>query len=146
MCEPMLRPCRASDLDAIVPLLQQLWPETELDRGKLSVVFARGLSSDDQHFFCADRAGAILAFCSLSFRNSIKRQGPLAFIEELVVDESMRGQGLGGRMLDHAIAMARERGCPVIELESGSHREEAHRFYLERGFEHRALYFSRPLA
>jgi GNAT superfamily N-acetyltransferase len=55
------------------------------------------------------------------------------FIELLFVPESVRGQRFGTRLLAHAEAMAREKGCVGIWLDSFSF--QAPGFYLKHGFE-----------
>lgn len=145
MAELSIRPCTFDDLGAVIPLLEQLWPGVTMDRERLVPVFRKGLESSDQYYFCGEAQGDLIAFCAMTLKNSIKREGPLTLIDELVVDSRARGLGLGEIMLNHAIEWARDRGCTVIELESGNQREAAHRFYLNRGFDQTALFFSRRI-
>jgi len=57
-------------------------------------------------------------------------------IEGLVVDENVRGQGIGQSMMAFVESWARERGCSHIYLRSNVIREAAHRFYEGLGFQH----------
>lgn len=59
---------------------------------------------------------------------------PYAFVEDVVVDASRRGQGHGEALMRHAIELARAAGCYKITLTSNRIRMEAHRFYERRGF------------
>jgi GNAT superfamily N-acetyltransferase len=54
-------------------------------------------------------------------------------ISYLWVDESMRGQDWGTRLMDHAEAYARERGCHSVTLDT--HSFQARPFYEARGYE-----------
>jgi GNAT superfamily N-acetyltransferase len=59
-----------------------------------------------------------------------------ARLDEVVVDESARGQGVGEALVKAALEIGRERGAQVAELQSGTGpgREAAHRLYLRLGF------------
>lgn len=62
--------------------------------------------------------------------------GRHAYVYDLVVAESRRGEGYGTALLEHVHEWASEQGCDAVELESGHWRDEAHRFYTERvGYE-----------
>jgi GNAT superfamily N-acetyltransferase len=66
-------------------------------------------------------------------------------VDELVVDEAHRGQGIGRALLEHLAVLAGRHGCRRLELDSGLHRREAHAFYLAQGFEQRAALFTRKI-
>jgi predicted N-acetyltransferase YhbS len=70
---------------------------------------------------------------------------PWAIIENVIVTQKHRRQGVGKQLMEYAIAHAQEAGCYVIELSSNKTRHEAHRFYESLGFEASAhgfrLYF-----
>jgi GNAT superfamily N-acetyltransferase len=71
----------------------------------------------------------------LSFLRSIGRQGAWhARINEVRVMSSLRGRGIGEKMIEHADALAQGRGCRLIELTSHRSRTDAHRFYERIGF------------
>lgn len=57
-----------------------------------------------------------------------------ARIEDVVVDESMRGQGLGKAIMSKAIETAWEMGADKIELTSRASREAANALYQKLGF------------
>jgi ribosomal protein S18 acetylase RimI-like enzyme len=57
-----------------------------------------------------------------------------AWIEDVVVDESVRGRGVGEAMVHAAVTRARERGAKTIDLTSRSSRQAAHRLYEKSGF------------
>jgi GNAT superfamily N-acetyltransferase len=52
----------------------------------------------------------------------------------LVVDEHMRGTGIGAALLHAVEAWAREHGYPELIVRSNVIRERAHRFYLREGY------------
>jgi ribosomal protein S18 acetylase RimI-like enzyme len=58
-----------------------------------------------------------------------------ARIEDVVVDESARGRGVGEALVRECLNVARKRGARVVELESAKPREAANRLYVRLGFE-----------
>ena len=60
-----------------------------------------------------------------------------ARIDEVVVDESARGQGVGEQLVEVALDVARKRGAQIAELQSARTpaREAAHRLYERLGFQ-----------
>jgi ribosomal protein S18 acetylase RimI-like enzyme len=60
--------------------------------------------------------------------------GLRAVIEDVIVDESVRGQGLGESLVRHALEAARVRGAPAVTLTSNPRREAANRLYQRMGF------------
>jgi ribosomal protein S18 acetylase RimI-like enzyme len=57
-----------------------------------------------------------------------------AWIEDVVVDASARGRGIGEALTLEALRLAAERGAQTIDLTSGRSREAAHRLYEKVGF------------
>ncbi|HEY0830143.1 MAG TPA: GNAT family N-acetyltransferase [Candidatus Dormibacteraeota bacterium] len=59
-----------------------------------------------------------------------------ARLDEVVVDASARGKGVGEALVKAALDIGRERGAQVAELQSGrgEAREAAHRLYERLGF------------
>ena len=63
--------------------------------------------------------------------------GLRARIEDVVVDESARGRGVGEALTREAIRLAREAGARHVELTSHPSREAANRLYQRLGFQRR---------
>ena len=60
--------------------------------------------------------------------------GLRAWIEDVVVDESARGRGVGEALNQAALARARDAGCRTVDLTSRPSREAANRLYQRIGF------------
>ena len=58
-----------------------------------------------------------------------------AYLEDFVTDESVRGQGVGGMLFAAMLEWASEKGCGELNFTSGKGREEAWRFYQNKGAE-----------
>ena len=63
--------------------------------------------------------------------------GLRAWIEDVVVDESARGQGIGEALSLEALRLAREAGARTVDLTSRPSREAAGRLYQRVGFTER---------
>jgi ribosomal protein S18 acetylase RimI-like enzyme len=63
--------------------------------------------------------------------------GIRSIIEDVIVDTSARGQGIGDALMKYAINLAREKGAQNISLTSNPMREAANRLYLRVGFKKR---------
>ncbi|MDE2995486.1 MAG: GNAT family N-acetyltransferase, partial [Bacteroidota bacterium] len=57
-----------------------------------------------------------------------------AQIEGVRVDRSMRGQGIGRRLIAYAIEWARGRRCEIVQLTTDLRRPDVIRFYENLGF------------
>lgn len=63
--------------------------------------------------------------------------GVRSIIEDVIVANSARGQGIGEALMKRAIEVAREKGASNISLTSNPMRESANRLYLRMGFKKR---------
>ena len=61
--------------------------------------------------------------------------GLRAWIEDVVVDSSVRGKGVGAALTSAAVDRARALGCRNVDLTSRPSREAANRLYQRLGFE-----------
>ena len=141
----VIRSTEKDDFDAVYPLFEQLWPSKELNRDALKEVFCRGVDSDTDELFCAMLDGEIIGFCAYAVMNNLWQEGRISYIYAMVVDEKLRGKGIGSALIREAIAASNRQGMKRVELDCGFHREMSHRFYEKLGFEKRAFLFSYPL-
>ncbi len=61
--------------------------------------------------------------------------GVRAWVEDVVVDESVRGTGVGAALTREAIRIADEKGARTVDLTSRPDRVAANKLYLRLGFE-----------
>ena len=88
------------------------------------------------HLLVAEENGTIAGTAMLVILPGITRAiARWAVIEYVVVDENLRGRGIGRDLMDHAAKMAEEAGCYKIMLCSNKKRPDAHRFYRSIGYE-----------
>jgi ribosomal protein S18 acetylase RimI-like enzyme len=120
------------DVTAINRLLPQLSKSAApLDAGALT----RVANWDGNSLLLARAAGEIVGMLTLvTFPIPT---GLRAWIEDVVVDESARGQGVGAALTEEAIRLARAAGARTIDLTSRPSRQSANRLYERLGFQAR---------
>jgi GNAT superfamily N-acetyltransferase len=141
----ILREAHPEDLETVAHLLQQLWPGKHITAESFKESFLKSFKLDGHIIRCAIYQEKVVGLCSLYIRNNLKAEGNLANIDELVVDDTMRGQQIGKLLLEDAEAIARKNGCKSLGLESSFHREDAHRFYIKNGYGKQGYYMIRSL-
>ena len=67
------------------------------------------------------------------------------YVDDLVTDETRRSQGVGNALMAHLQHLAREAGCKKFTLDSGTQRQQAHKFYFREGMVVTAFHFVKPL-
>lgn len=75
-------------------------------------------------------ATALLTICA----DAMYGFQPFGVIENVVVSQRMRGQGLGRQLLAHMEQIAIDQDCSKLMLLSSAHRHEAHAFFRRCGF------------
>lgn len=131
----------AEDFDGVYALLLQLWPESEMDKDRLNQVYRRTLETEQFQYRVARQGRDIVGFISWGVKNNLWAQGWLLHIDDLIVDERCRSRRVGTVLMDHAQQYALDHDCRYLELDSGLHRVNAHRFYERYGYSKRAYNF-----
>ena len=70
--------------------------------------------------------------------------GKVIYVDDLVTAQGMRSRGYGETLLDWLYELAKSTGCMALELDSGTHRAEAHRFYFRERMTITSFHFVRP--
>ena len=80
--------------------------------------------------------GELLGCLQLTFLPGIPQFGMWrAQVEGVRVKSTQRGSGVGKKMIQAVMAIARERGCAQLQLTTNKARKDAQRFYEQLGFE-----------
>lgn len=80
------------------------------------------------------RAGSDAIVGSMTLAVFAIPTGVRAWIEDVVVDSSARGAGVGAALNRRALELAAERGAKTVDLTSRPSREAANRLYQRLGF------------
>lgn len=76
----------------------------------------------------------VIGMVNLLFTISTACGGKVALLEDMIVHPARRGDGLGGKLLEAAIELARQEGCLRITLLTDRANDAAIRFYQLHGF------------
>jgi len=88
---------------------------------------------------------APIGYLVICFDYSLEYRGKGAWIDELFVERSHRGKGIGTQLLDLADRVSREHHAKVLHLEV-NHGNPAFELYRRRGYsEHHRFLMSKPL-
>jgi len=116
--------------NAVLKLLPQLGPDLK----SLTIKhFKSLLKSEKSHFFVAELDDRQIVGM-LTIGTYIIPSGTKVWIEDVVVDESQRGKGIGKELMLFAIGFAKALGAESIELTSKPSRITANRLYKNLGF------------
>ena len=132
------RELNEGDLESLIKLYEQLDGSNEDFTAKAarSVWKSEIEGNKNIKYFGAIEDGKVVSTCFCLIIPNLTRLGSSAcFVENVVTDKDHRGQGLGKKIMERAIAFARERDCYKVILESASFRKEAHQFYKNLGFD-----------
>lgn len=90
----------------------------------------------NQRLVVGEDAQGVNAVCQITLVPGLSRNGATrALLESIRVASRCRGQGVGERLLCHALDVARASGAYIAQLTSDRSRGDAHRFYQKLGFE-----------
>jgi GNAT superfamily N-acetyltransferase len=106
-------------------------PEARLARA-VDGVFADATRGD---FLLARLRARPVGVAYLSYQWTLEHGGKIAWLEELFVEEQLRGQGLGQRLLTAALEHARSLGCRAVDLEVEAAHPRAANLYAREGFQ-----------
>ena len=84
--------------------------------------------------FFVEQGGNEVARAYLYILTNDLHEQPWGFMEDVFVDESLRGQGIGSKILDALIAEAKAQNCYKLIGCSRYEREKVHALYEKIGF------------
>lgn len=81
-----------------------------------------------------EEEGIIWGMVLLLFTVSTALGAKVAILEDMIVAPAARGKGVGGRLIEEAVAFAARNGLARITLLTDHDNEAAQKFYLKSGF------------
>ena len=133
----VFREAGTDDFEHIQRLYGQLHPDDpEVTDGSDAAAFAEILGRPGLHLFVLEADGVVVASTYLNLIPNLSRSAaPYAVVENVVVEETLRGTGLGKRIMAETLQVAWDAGCYKAMLMTGSRRPSTHAFYRACGFD-----------
>ena len=102
---------------------------------QMAAIKFREIVKDDEEgtILVAEQDGDAVGVITLSYPVAIRYGGIYTCIEEFIVSEQARGKGIGGQLLEAAIAEATTRGCYEIQVNNPS--KLGYPVYVRHGFQ-----------
>jgi GNAT superfamily N-acetyltransferase len=130
-----------SDIEACYPVMAQLRPHVP-QADWLSRV--RRMEKDGFRLAALQEDGVVRAVAGFRvFENLFA--GRVLYVDDLVTAQDTRSHGHGKAMLDWLSERARTEKCATLELDSGTQRVDAHRFYLRERMNIICFHFARKM-
>jgi GNAT superfamily N-acetyltransferase len=139
----LIRPARVDDRDKVWPLTEAFAASFSPRRAAFDTAWPQLIDKRDTLLLVAESptagiVGYLLAHSHLAFLAN----GPVAWVEELMVDASFRRAGIGHLLMHHAEQWARATGAAYVSLAS----RQAGPFYQALDYEDTAVFYKKPLS
>jgi ribosomal protein S18 acetylase RimI-like enzyme len=115
------------------------------DSARLAAFFGQGQNVLVATLTDSAPPAPLLGAITLHITPVLHRAGPIGRLTALVVDESVRGQGIGQALVAAAEVYLAGHGCAMIEVTSNKKRTDAHAFYEKLGYTATSFRFAKSL-
>lgn len=136
----MIRKIKKMDLNEIIPLFKQLWPDVFIKQENIEPLLDRYLNDENYEMYCFEEE-KILGLITLSKRSAFFYGGTVAVIEDVIVDENIRRGGIGRKLVEFVERQMENQGIKGIELSSDFYRDETYKFWEKLGYTKSAFQF-----
>ena len=127
------------DLDRPIPIDEK---EIKVFKNKIKDYF----SDPQKTILVAKQDSKIVGLVSVILLRRLNRAKLEIYIPELIVTKELRNYGIGKKLIQYCIDLAKKKDCYRIRLESGNQRKNSHKFYKSIGFEQSALSFTKYIS
>lgn len=146
--EVEIAPIAVEEFEELLPLIaayQRFYKVETIDEERNRTFFRRFLGpSEDGLLLGARSDGRLVGYACLYWHFSSLEACESVLMNDLYVDESVRGQGVGRALIEATAAVAREREVPFVEWSTAPDNETAQHLYDSTGAE-RSEWFSYEL-
>ncbi|MEU4520401.1 GNAT family N-acetyltransferase [Amycolatopsis sp. NPDC024027] len=129
------------DAEAVCDLAGQLAQSFPFSKARFHDNYAAVLSTDDACLLVAVNSNGVLGYLLGFNHRTFYANGPVAWVEEILVCAQARGRGVGRALMRELERWATQRNCALSALAT----RRAAPFYLALGYEESATYFRKVL-
>jgi GNAT superfamily N-acetyltransferase len=142
----LIRTATEKDISELSVLMGELGYPTTIN--EMAQRFMKINSNSVYNTQVAEVDGVIVGMVGMILGFHYEKNENYVRIVALVVDSKYRKQGIGEKLIQKAEEWAKEQGANKLVLNSGnrSERDDAHQFYIRRGFEGKATGFYKVLS
>ena len=139
---PRIRRARLNDAASVWPLAHDFATSFTPQRAPFDATFAALVDSPDTLLLVAETPEAdVVGYLLANSHPTFHANGPVVWVEEVMVAESARRRGIGRSLMSVAEDWALETGAAYVALAS----RRAHDFYLALDYEESATFFKKTL-
>ena len=136
------RPARLDDGERVWPLARAFATSFTPERAAFDRTWTQLVDVPGTLLLVAEAAdGGIVGYLLGSSHLTFLANGPVAWVEEVMVDETVRGSGVGRQLMDHAEQWSRSKGAAYLALAS----RRAGPFYQALNYENSATFYKKTL-
>jgi len=145
MTDIIIREAKESDLLTIkqltLELIKAMVDKEGIDIKLIAENCQNFLSEANSYILVAEIEGIVVGFVNFTTRKTILHRGLSGLIDEIIIDKSCRGKGIGKQLLSSAIEKSRQLGCCEVEVSTEKTNIKAREFYRQYGFAERGVFF-----
>lgn len=137
----VVRPATVADADDVWILVREFATSFAPERSAFDRVLPQLLARDDTLLLVAESDGGLVGYLLASVHPTLFANGPVAWVEEVMVDAQVRRGGAGSALMREAERWAAASGAAYVSLAT----RRASDFYLALGYEDSAVFFKKRL-
>jgi len=139
--KPLIRLAGRADSASLLPLVEDFVASFEVDAEQFSASFLRLLDNRQAHLLVAESDDTLVGYCLGFVHDTFYANGPVAWVEEIMVHADYRRSGLGAGLMTAFESWAKSQGAALSALAT----RRAASFYSSIGYKESATYFRRLL-
>ena len=155
MSEIIIRKAKKSDFDSILKLAKQLWDTEKVFFSNLKddyfadeqakSLLLKNILKRKNHFLVAEENNKIIGYIYGYVSRADLYKKKVGYIDQIVVDEEYRRQGICNKLMDSFTKIMKKYGCGYIELNAFKQNLPAVECYKKYGFKEYSVFYMTEL-